>query len=408
MLILITGQPGNGKTLRALDLARVEQERNKKANDLPEGSKGWEPLRRFFSNIAGATVEENAQAFSWMEPLPEHNDWTKLPNGSYVIYDEAHSDGATPGLERYGELFPATGRPGESNDPRIRAMSTHRHRGFDIVLVTQWPSKIHHQVRSLVGKHLHMNRAMGLQRAGVLTWTRVQSDPYDERQREKAEEEIWAYETDLYSRYHSATVHTSTYKFKIPAKAWQGLAMLIVGLLVAWLLWLFLFKPDVVQAGEGEAEAAQVQAPNGAHAPPLPGGDDEYFSRHIPRSEEMPWSAPIFDDRKPTADPQLFCMLASPGLNANDQHSRNSQCRCLTEQGTLYLLEMTQCAHVARWGQPYNPYKERQEEREVPGYADGFDGPSIRPISAQVSGYAGTVGAPTVDRTFGTLTRSAP
>ena len=56
-------------------------------------------------------------------------------------------------------------------------------------MVTPWPRKLHHNVRQLAGKHIHMNRAMGLQSAGMLTWTRVQPDPHDECQREKAE--VW-------------------------------------------------------------------------------------------------------------------------------------------------------------------------------------------------------------------------
>jgi len=35
---------------------------------------------------------------NWLEKLPDHNDWTQLPDGSFVLYDEAHSDGNTHGL----------------------------------------------------------------------------------------------------------------------------------------------------------------------------------------------------------------------------------------------------------------------------------------------------------------------
>lgn len=358
MLILVTGQPGNGKTLRAMALVSEEYERNAAAV-----KEGKEHPRRFFSNIAGSTTDENPDAFPWLEKLPEHRDWTKLPDGSFVVYDEAHSDGNTPGLERYGRLFPSTGKPGESDDMRIRAMSTHRHRGFDIVLVTQWPNKIHHQVRTLVGKHIHMNRAMGMQRAGVLTWTRVQTDPYDERQREKAEEEIWVYEKALYSRYRSSTIHTATYKFKVPRKVWQGVSMLISVLLVSWLLWLFVFKPDPSDSDADAADKAQVPAPNGAHAPPPLSVDDVvgYVELLQPRVEEMPWSAPVFDDRKATADPQLYCMVSAPGDGGDGTHRENSQCRCVTEQGTVYMLEMQRCLYIARWGGSYNPFRERRE-----------------------------------------------
>lgn len=255
MIKFITGAPGNGKSLKALDEMRREYERNAAAVKA-----GKEQPRRFFTNMAGATVDENPEAFPWVEAIPEHNDWTKLPDGSYVLYDEAHSDGKTPGLERYGHLFPSTGKPGESDDPRIRAMSTHRHRGIDIVLVTQWPSKVHHQVRTLAGEHVHMNRAMGLQTAGVVKWTRVQPDPYDERQREKAEEEIWHFPKDLYGRYRSATLHTATHKFRLSNTLKGGLAKLAVSVLVMWGIYAYymrnLHKDDHAAAPGGAGAAA--------------------------------------------------------------------------------------------------------------------------------------------------------
>lgn len=270
MISLITGQPGNGKTLMAMALMAEEQARNARANSLPEGSKNWEPLRRFYSNVNGATTEENPEAFPWVERMPDHNDWTKLPDGCFVQMDEAHSDGATPGLERYGKQFPSTGRPGESDDMRIRSMSTSRHRGFDLQLITQWPSKIHHQVRALVGQHVHMARAFGLERAGVLKWGRVQVDPYDEAQREKAEEEIWVYPKDLYRRYFSATLHTSAHKFKMPKQVWKGLSMAIAACLC---LWAFVSwangKRDSIKAAGLSSGAAQGQGGAAPAAPPV-------------------------------------------------------------------------------------------------------------------------------------------
>lgn len=364
MLYVITGQPGNGKSLMAMHLMEEEYERNKKANALPADHKDHEPLRRFFSNIAGATTQENPNAFPWVEPMPEHRDWTQLPDFSYVQYDEAHSDGQTPGLERYGLLFPSTGKPGESHDPRIRAMSTHRHRGFDLVLMTQFPTKIHHQVRTLVGKHVHMNRAMGMQRAGVLTWTRMQSDPYDEKQREKAEEEIWGYPKDKYGRYFSAKLHTSSHKFRLPAKFWGGLSMLVTAALVFWLLWLFVFKPATA-SDESPVEAtgaAQAGAPSGAGALPASAepSPDDYLDRLRPRDFRMPWSAPIFDGRSASAEPRLFCMSSQEGHDANGRH-RLPSCSCLTEQGTRVRdIPIHQCIELSVSGEVYNPYR-RQE-----------------------------------------------
>lgn len=88
--------------------------------------------------------------------------------------------------------------------------------------------------------------------------------------------------------------------------------------------------------------------------------------RHQPRVHEMPWSAPVFDERRAASNPQLLCMVSAPGVGGDGTVSRDSQCRCVTEQGTLYLLDMSRCAHVARWGGTYNPYKEREQGAPQP------------------------------------------
>ncbi len=357
MMYLISGQPGNGKTLRAMSMALEFYEQNQ--HQVKEGKA--QP-RRFFTNIAGATVEEGADAFPWMEKLPEHNDWTQLPDGSFVIYDEAHSDGNTQGLERYGKLFPSTGKPGESDDPRIRAMSTHRHRGFDLVFVTQWPNKIHHQVRTLIGSHTHMNRSFGMQRAGVLTWSRVQSDPYDEKVRDKAEEEIWAYPKSLYARYRSATLHTASYKFKVPKKVWQALSVTIALVLGVWMIYAFIIKPPPTpkkaDQGAGALPAAGALAPLGAGGPAArPLTREEYIERHKPRIEFQPWSAPAFDDRSVQSQPELYCM-------ASGTTEQDTTCTCVTEQGTKAKISIPVCVAIARDGPAYNPYRAPRQQSE--------------------------------------------
>lgn len=329
MMYLISGQPGNGKSLRAMFVMREEYERNCKAH-----ADGKEELRRFFTNIAGSTTEENPDAYPWVEKLPDHNDWTKLPDGSYVVYDEAHADGNTPGLERYGNLFPSTGKPGESSDLRIRAMSTHRHRGFDLVFLTQWPSKIHHQVRTLIGSHTHMNRGMGLQAAGVLQWPRVQIDPYDEKQRDKAEEEIWSYPKDLYGKYKSATLHTASHKFKIPKKVLAGLSKLVVTLLVLWALWHFLVPKGKEKPVEGPAQKeASLLAP----APASPSTPDPVLS---PGAQAF---ASISTEAAPTLS---GCVSSDRG------------CRCFNTEGFQIDMSQHQCTRLIEKPLPFNVHHE--------------------------------------------------
>lgn len=358
MMYLISGQPGNGKTLRAMSMAQEFYEQNQQ-----QVKEGKAQPRRFFTNIAGATTDENPEAFPWLEKLPEHNDWTQLPDGSFVLYDEAHSDGNTQGLERYGRLFPSTGKPGESDDPRIRSMSTHRHRGFDLVFITQWPSKIHHQVRSLIGSHTHMNRTFGMQRAGVLTWSRVQPDPYDERVRDKAEEEIWAYPKALYERYRSATLHTASHKFKVPKRVWQGLSMAVTLIVCVWLIWIFVVKPSTAspkkeEQGAGALPTAAALAPLGAGmAAARPLTREEYVAKHKPRVEFQPWSAPAFDERTVQSQPELYCM-------ASGTTEQDTTCTCVTEQGTKAKVSIPVCVAIARDGPAYNPYRAPRQQSE--------------------------------------------
>lgn len=406
MMILISGQPGNGKTLRAMALMLEEYERNQAAV-----KEGKEQPRRFFTNITGATRLDNPNAFEWVEPIPfaespdslpqrRRPDWRLCPDGAYVLYDEAHADGNTEGLEEYGVLFPGTGKPGESDDPRIRSMSTHRKRGIDLVFMTQWPSKIHHNVRTLLGKHIHMNRAMGLQRAGVLTWTRVQVDPYDETQRDKAEEEIWTFPTDLYSRFLSATIHTATYKFKVPKRIWGALSSMVAMLVVCWAIWGFVFAPDEAQAEPSKGEAAQAKASLLAGGPPVAaagagvGAAADYIERMTPAIPMMPWTAPAFADRQVQSEPRVFCSLAGAGVDANGQHQVAS-CHCLTEQGTRYRMPRHQCEYLAENGEAYNPYRAPERDRGRGGsrgtveHRDGGSAPMQAASSA--SGSPGAV-----------------
>lgn len=375
MMILISGQPGNGKTLRALALTVEEYERNQS-----RVKEGMEKPRDFYSNIRGVT-------FDWMKEIPRNEagdpDYRLCNDGAWVVFDEAHSDGVTDELKEYGRLFPSTGKPGESDDGRIRSMSTHRHRGFDLVFVTQWPSKIHHQVRTLVGRHIHMNRSMGLNVAGTFTWQRVQADPYDEKQREKAEEEMWSFPKSLFDKYRSATLHTSTYKFKIPGKVWSALSVAVTVCLIAWAAYAYSVpdkkeRAEVVQADQVTGGGASQAAP-GRGAPPVGAGENleqlrlearmEYLAASVPRRPDAPWSAPLYDGRQVVAEPRAFCMASEAGLDGGGLEVAAS-CSCTTEQGTEYVLADKLCRMLAARGEPYNPYRKPEERRERLGEVD--------------------------------------
>lgn len=318
MIHLITGMPGNGKSLRAvwwlisqihIDNAAV---------------KAGAPPREFYTDIEGFDVDA-VERLTGRRVLPAPDDWRDAPNGSVLVYDEAH------------RRFPSTGRPGRSDDPVIRDMDTHRHGGYDIVLITQWPTKIHHEVRSLIGNHVHMNRSMGLEAAGVLTWSRVQIDPYDERQREKAEEEIWRFPRDMYPLYKSATLHTVSHKFRLPKKFWGVLSTFVMLLIVLWLGYVF-FVPDRDAVAASPQAAAKSESANALALPPQPpvsGVPDESLSPGAGAFVEL--------NTRP--------VTGLAGCVASDRG-----CRCFAVSGDQIDMDRRQCERVISQPLPFNVY----------------------------------------------------
>lgn len=189
MITLITGVPGGGKTLKTVDLVLKE---------LDHG-------RAVYTNISG---------FSDSRALPAPDDWRDTPEGSLVVYDEAQ------------KIFPSSAKVGVSDDARIRALETHRHTGHDIFFVTQDPALIHLNVRKLVGRHIHLHRAMGLRRATVYTWDFAVTSPNSRVEQKRADSNNWFYPKSLFSKYQSATKHT--HKFQLPVWPTVGI---VVGVL---------------------------------------------------------------------------------------------------------------------------------------------------------------------------------
>lgn len=180
-ITLVTGVPGAGKTLYAVQQAE---------GYLKAG-------RMVYTDIDGCVLPG-------IQPAPE--DWRDTPHGSVIIYDEVH------------QRWPATGKPGRSSDVVVNKLDEHRHTGHDFVLVTQYPTKVHHEVRQLVDRHVHLYRLAGAAVATQYIWPHAILDPNDRKERDGADASPWRYPSHLYEYYKSSTYHTSAYKFRLPRK----------------------------------------------------------------------------------------------------------------------------------------------------------------------------------------------
>lgn len=241
MIYLITGVPGSGKSLKAVQLL------------LEWKAEG----RTIYSDIEGLNVEG---------VLPSPHDWRDTPEGSVVMYDECQ------------KIYPSTGRAGVADDERIRAMETHRHTGHDLVFITQAPTFLHHHIRKLVGKHFHLYRAMGLKGATVYAWDKVCQDPDDKREQKLADTTRWTYPKELFKAYKSATVHT--HKFKIPKKLFFFL--IAVAAALAFAVWLLSRSSLGNYVGLDDKDKAPIAAAGeGAMAPPAAGDFNNPLFREL-------------------------------------------------------------------------------------------------------------------------------
>src|SRR3569832_337762 len=176
MLYLITGEPGAGKTLRAV--WRIQKL-------VKEG-------RPVFSNIEGLKLPG-------VQAMPE--DWRECPDGSVIAIDEIQN------------IWGADTGKGRSRNEQVQALETHRHRDIDIIMTTQHPSLIHVHVRRLVGHHEHIVRQLGLQKVKIHMMERC-FDPLRTQDLAMSHMEWFNYPRSLFSVYKSAEIHT--HKFHIP------------------------------------------------------------------------------------------------------------------------------------------------------------------------------------------------
>ena len=169
MIHIITGVPGAGKTLRAIHHILEHQKKG----------------RLIYTNIDGIKIKG-------VQPAPD--DWTKTPEGSLVVYDEAQ------------KIFPPDGKTGRSNRLDIAAMEEHRHTGHDLILITQHPNLIHSHVRRLTGKHEHLNRAFGWNKAQIYLKDQIMR-PESRTDLNAAEKTFWNHDPKLFDHYKSSSLH---------------------------------------------------------------------------------------------------------------------------------------------------------------------------------------------------------
>ena len=316
---LVTGQPGHGKTAYAIDLAFKFQKEGR--------------------SIYASGIKDFDYTKAGWQHLADPMQWEALPDGSVVLLDECYN------------VFPNR-NPGSKVPPHVDAMARHRHRGFDFILVAQQGLQLDPFLRGLYESHVHVRQnSVWKRKTKLKRW-----DSYQGAVNGPCADVIdWIRPKYVFDYYTSTTLVTT--KRSMP----MWMRWVIVGIVFVVGMLFYLKHRLQVRVSEaqkvasssivGEGGAASGSAQARTFATPL-----DYAKAQLPRFATMPHTAPVFDDRPPVSQPELYCMSSLAGRDGQGKW-KEASCTCVTEQGTKYDISQPECRTVARFGQPYNPYK---------------------------------------------------
>lgn len=312
MITLITGAPGTGKSNAFVSLLReLSRDRVVYINGIPD-------LKTPHMVLDDPT--------SWPDVVPD---------GSVIGVDEAQN------------FFRPRG-PGQKVPEHVARLETHRHRGLDFYVITQGPNLIDSNVRSLVGRHVHL-RDLGVLGRWWYEWpecadncrTGWKNAPIKKRYRlDKAAQAM----------YKSASIHIKPVRSVPWMLAVMVLALIVVGVM-SWRTYTAIASkvtPQQAQDVPPAVESAATPAQSASSGPKLIDDRVDW----IPRVSTRPESAPAYDEiRKVAVMPRVVGALAM-----------GDRVRCFTQQGTDAGLSDAECRAwlSAPRFDPYAPLETQQ------------------------------------------------
>jgi len=305
MLYLITGVPGAGKTLNAIKFV------------LDKSNGEWFGRQIFYRGIDELRIP------SWHKLTDEETEgWADLPKGSVIIIDEAQA------------IFPASGAFGRDVPAAITALNTHRHEGFDLILITQSPMLLQAGVRRLVGQHQHYDRRFGAKRVNRITWQRCVEDPHDYHTKKEGVSDAVVLDKRIFDLYKSAEIHT--HKRKYPKKVIAAVGFFLLAPLAFWFGISSMNLPGGV--GTSQLESSALGIPESVRDAAYVAGAERY----LPRVPGLPHTAPVYDKlTEPKVYPRYQCITPT--------HSPD-KCRCYSQQATVLDVPASICLEIIERG----------------------------------------------------------
>lgn len=323
MIHLHTGLNGNGKTLNTV--AKLEKLRleAKAAHERGEGE-----LREvYYYGLKEVTLE-------WKE-LQDAEKWEDLPDGSYILIDEAQ------------EVFPTRGS--RDKPPQfIERLAKHRHKGFEIYLTTPNPMMLDTFVRRLVNDHVHFMRPLGMERANTFTWQKCINDPEDYHARKECATDQIKFPTEFYGTYKSASIHT--HKRQLPKKQLVKIGVL-VGILATCGYYVYstltASDPEPEQEVDQTEEKPESTLPWEQQQTSLANAD--HLEQITPAIAGIPYTAPMYDH---LIRASVFPKISGCGeVVTTTKDGEQVNCWCNTQQGTrISGMDLNVCRSFVKNG----------------------------------------------------------
>lgn len=280
-ITVITGTPGAGKTLYAIEKlllplvgTAVEQ--------TVDGQLVSHP-RTIYTNIKGLTIDHELIGPGGEWTQDKGGDWSFKGNGqglrdwhlwakpgSVIVFDEV-------------QQFWKPRANGSPVPPDIGGLETHRHMGLDFVIITQNVMLIDRNIQALIGRHLHVRRMANLALAIVYEWDHCSKSLMYSKSLTKSP---WRYDKKIFKLYHSSDLHTKQPR-AIPGLVW----FILIGLLAAAVLGPTMygrmktrFNPPPLVVEKPKGSSHQI-APPSLPASAAPGQVDPL---HSPNGQALP------------------------------------------------------------------------------------------------------------------------
>ena len=248
MSIVISAPLGAGKTLYCMS----EIDRISKA----------QPNRRIYTNIIGCSYPGTILIQSTTD---KPFDWRDLPNGSVLVYDEAHEHPAfskddllktyqideTPYLENIDKINARDDLKVKEKEELVRrekknyelallkakedildigrSLTLHRHFGIDIYFITQKPERLNNSVRASVTKHLILRRLFNLKASTIYEYVELQDQFGFSTIKNALSWKFWRFPKTMYKFYISAEEHPQRTNVPFGLYGWALISIALIG-----------------------------------------------------------------------------------------------------------------------------------------------------------------------------------